>query len=49
MGALTPPEFDALTRSDFQIFAERVFAELNPCRIRHRSAETPVLQLASSE
>jgi hypothetical protein len=30
MGILTPPEFDALTRSDFQIFAERVYAELNP-------------------
>ena len=30
MGILTPAEFDALTRSDFQIFAERVYAELNP-------------------
>ena len=30
MGILTPAEFDALTRSDFQVFVERVFAELNP-------------------
>jgi predicted phage terminase large subunit-like protein len=30
MDILTPPEFDALTRSDFQIFVERVYAELNP-------------------
>jgi predicted phage terminase large subunit-like protein len=30
MGILTPAEFDALTRSDFQIFVERVFAEHNP-------------------
>ena len=29
MSILTPAEFDALTRSDFQIFAERVYAELN--------------------
>ena len=30
MDILTPAEFDALTRSDFQIFVERVYAELNP-------------------
>jgi hypothetical protein len=30
MGILTPAEFDALTRSDFQIFVERVYAEFNP-------------------
>ena len=30
MGIVTPAEFDALTRLDFQIFAERVFAHLNP-------------------
>ena len=30
MGLLTPAELDALTRVDFQIFLERMFAELNP-------------------
>lgn len=30
MDLLTPAEFDALTRLDFQVFVERVFAELNP-------------------
>ncbi len=27
---IDPSEFDALTRVDFQVFIERVFAELNP-------------------
>ena len=30
MGSMTPDEFDALTRVDFNVFVERVFAELNP-------------------
>ena len=30
MSSMTPDEFDALTRVDFQVFVERVFAELNP-------------------
>ena len=30
MALMTPDEFDALTRLDFQIFIERVFNELNP-------------------
>ena len=30
MTLINPEEFDALTRQDFQVFAERVFAELNP-------------------
>ena len=30
MNIVNQPEFDALTRRDFQVFCERVFAELNP-------------------
>ena len=30
MSLITPSEFDALTRREFRIFIERVFAELNP-------------------
>ena len=30
MGSMTSEEFDALTRTDFNVFVERVFAELNP-------------------
>ena len=30
MNLMTPDEYDALTRTDFTVFAERVFAELNP-------------------
>jgi predicted phage terminase large subunit-like protein len=30
MTLISPSEFDALTRVDFQVFVERVFAELNP-------------------
>ena len=30
MQMMTPEEFDALTRIDFQVFVERVFLELNP-------------------
>src|SRR5258708_37007283 len=30
MGLLTSAELDALTRIDFQVFIERMFAELNP-------------------
>ena len=30
MTLINPSEFDALTRTDFQVFVERAFAELNP-------------------
>jgi hypothetical protein len=35
MSLISPDEFDALTRVDFQIFIERVFAELNPSTTYH--------------